>query len=247
MEEIVIGKHIISSYLGDKNNSVLVTIGDKTSGDVEAGYAQYVQHVGFCSVPPDADIQNQIAAEPILIKDIDNRDIVIGARHPASQVTYANMAPGDTIMFATDNSGSTKTRVKCNAAQKAIALQTVDSNGMDMQVALTQQGLFFTSPFGKLTFDETGFHITHKSGASFHLGSLGASVGGVGLNSHCSITSDLFNPVYKSGMLGSGPVYLPITLAPIAGPAPGVVTTAPVATPIINFAITSQGTVISIT
>jgi len=220
MSDIVIGQQLLSYTLGEQNNSVLVNIGDILSGDSEAAYCQYYQQVGFCSLPP-APIPGVSAAEVLLLKHDDGRKIVFGTRHPTSQAMYANMSPGDTIMYGAGSDGNSKTRIKCAGATKTVALMTSDGTS-DVQMAISATAWTFFAPFGKFIFDATGLHVTTIDGASFHLGSVSGlpTIPGVNLNSMCTINADIVRINGNITKLGAGTTYAPMIISTVGSPAP---------------------------
>jgi hypothetical protein len=61
-------------------------------------------------------------------------------------------------------------------ADGRISLFTTDDNtpnGKTVALQIMPDGLLFSAPWGKLTFDATGFHVLHVSGAAIDLGAIG--------------------------------------------------------------------------
>lgn len=237
--EIHVGKQYLGYSLGDANNSVLITLGDPLTGDTESSYAQLYQQVGFCSLPPNS-VPGQPSAEVLTLIDGSNRQIVFGTRHVNSQALYANMNPGDSIMYGSGPDGNTKTRIKANGTTQTCSMQTVDSDNKDVQFMVSPVGLSFYFSWGKFIIDSTGMHYTHATGAQFHVGSLNAGlVPGVGFNSYARLQADLIQIPGTAVQLGKSPTFMSPVLAPLPSAAPGVLTTQPVTIPIANMGITS--------
>lgn len=172
MNETVIipSLNILNVSLGDMNNSVEVQMGDVIAEEPENYTAQWIQHTGFCSLPPTA-IANKSASEGMLLKRSD-RDYVFASRDLLSQIIYGNLNPGEVTIYSAGADGTGQARVMLKG-DGSISFYTTDdntANGNALQLTLSPTtGLSFVSAFGSMTFDQAGFRVSTTSGASFNV------------------------------------------------------------------------------
>lgn len=219
--KIVPSLNILNVALADDNNSVEVQMGDVFSQDVESFTAQWVQHSGFCSLPPNA-VPGKTASEGMLLKGT-NRDFVFASRDVASQANYGNLKPGESCIYAAGPDGTGQARVMAKA-DGTVNLYTTDTNkndgnGVYFQVA--PNGFYMMAPWGKFVFDATGLHITHSSGAAFHLGAISLPGPLSSLGTFARLTAATTTIESSGVMLGAGPVYMAAAYSLIPPASPG--------------------------
>jgi hypothetical protein len=93
------------------------------------------------------------------------------ANDPRSQSAVPQLGKGEAFLHHPLGAGFVRMK-----ADGAIALFTTDdgtTTGRTIFLNLSARGLDFVFPHGKLTFDDTGFHVLHSSGARIDLGSVG--------------------------------------------------------------------------
>lgn len=242
--EITIGRAFLNTALADANNSVLVSIGDNETGDTEGAYAQMFQQYGFCSLPPNA-ITGMSAAECVLIRGISNRDIIINTRDVTSQALYANMNPGDVILYAAGPNRTGPARIKMNGTDNSLTLMTTDDGtvtGNMVALRLSPDGLSFISPFFNITIDKTGAHLVQVDGASLHLTpSQDPTTGGNAVmiaGGTVTINSGSINLGPETGLyLPAAVSILPVAVpgVPLLGEGVGAVLLDLIASPVVNI------------
>ena len=214
---IVPGLQILNATLAADNNSVEVQMGDVVSQETENYTAQWVQHTGFCSLPPNA-VPNKSASEGIMLKRTD-RDYVFASRDVASQANYGNLKAGEATVYACGPDGTGQARMMCKA-DGSVNLYTTDDNtagGKGVYFQVSPQGFFMMAPWGKFVFDATGFHMKTASGASFDLGALALPGPLSSLGTFARITAATVTLDSAGIMLGPPGVYFPAAYGPLAG------------------------------
>lgn len=216
--------NILNVSLGTQNNSVLAQVGDVQNEDVEDYQVQWMQHSGFCSLPPNA-VPNGKAAEGVMITET-NRSVIFASRDVSSQNNYGNLNPGESCIYAAGPNGTGQARVMCKG-DGSITLYTTDDNtptGKGISLTLSPTGLSFQSPFITATWDATGHHVFNNTGARIDLfstsvpGPLSAVMG-----SGVSITGSSFSANCGSVMLGpSAGISLPALYGVLPVVAPGI-------------------------
>lgn len=89
---------------------------------------------------------------------------------PRSRLVTALLQKGEAMMF-----GAPGNFVRMHADGR-ISLFTTDDNtpnGKTVALQVKPDGFLFSAPWGKITFDATGFHVLHSSGAALDLGAIG--------------------------------------------------------------------------
>lgn len=223
MNETVIipGLNITNTTLSNKNNSVEAQLGDVVNEEVESYSAQWVQHTGFCSLPPNA-IPGKTSSECILLKS-SNRDYVFASRDVASQGNYGNLNPGESCIYAAGPEGTAQARVMCKQ-DGSVNLYTTDTNdatGKGVYFQVSPTGFFMMAPWGKFVFDATGFHMSTSSGASFHLGGLNFPGPLAALGTYARLSAATTTIDSAGIMLGPPGLYLPATYSLIPPASPG--------------------------
>lgn len=219
MADLVTGLQILNITAGTHNNSMVAQVGDVISGNVESYTAQYVQQVGFCSIPPKA-IPGISAADCILFKEV-SRDFILATRDVASQANYGNLSYGETALYAAGANGTAQGRCILKG-DGSVTLFTTDDNtatGNGVSLGITPTAFSFKAPWGKMTFDKTGLHISTISGASLDMIGVADPITGN------AVTITTGNCTVNSGTINLGPVTgvnLPAAVSIIPAAVPGV-------------------------
>lgn len=78
-------------------------------------------------------------------------------------------------------------------------------NGRSVSLQVSPKGLLFSFPYGRLTFDDTGFHVEHNSGAYLDLGAIGGLPTPLDVvSSYVSLGAATFNAEAAAVCLGPG-------------------------------------------
>jgi hypothetical protein len=182
MIDIIAGLQVLNVSTSSTTSSPLVTLGDHLNQNSESDSAQWIQSVGFCSLPsnppqPSTAPTNGVA--PTWSRTTETwgfragqRDFVIASRDVNSQAVYGNLGPGEFCVYAAGNSGTSQGRI-IGKTDGSITLYTTDDNtssGNAIYLRIGTDGLSFTSPFGSLSLGASGFHVVLDGGSAFHLG-----------------------------------------------------------------------------
>jgi hypothetical protein len=170
------------------------------------------QHVGFASRPPKP-VAGKQAAQAVVIKRGD-RDIAIASQDLRGLETYGNLAEGETCVYAPGADGNSQGRVIIKD-DGSVTLYTTDSNTRDGNTVAFRisptGGLEFTSQWGSMVFDQTGFHVRTKGGPRLDMG--GVSIPGVpdavtgAFTGYAKLSAPTVALEGVNTVLGMGPVY----------------------------------------
>jgi hypothetical protein len=248
-----LGAAVLKTTVDTVTNTILAQLGSIADEYVYADDADWYQHVGFAS-RPSQPVKNKSAAECVSI--IGDREVVIASRDLRGLAIYGNMNDGETCVYAGGSDGNAQARVYCRA-DGSVTLMTTDTNtGPDkggQVVALRispQGGLEFTSQWGSMVLDKTGFHVKTAAGPRIDMGGLTipglSAIPGIGtlvnsMGSYATISAPFVNIQGAAVSLGMGPIFNAATAA-----MPSAVPPLPANTPasVANIgAITSSGTV----
>lgn len=166
-----VGIDILTTEITSKGTLSAQT-GDVVAEQVSSANCEWWQQVGFASRPPKP--QPGVAACQGVTLNRGDRDIVIATKDLRSQAIYGNLKEGETCLYAAGPDGNGQGRVSLKA-DGSITLYTTDDNtpaGNGVYLKLSRKSLSFVAPWGKLTFDATGFHLTTSSGARLDLGNV---------------------------------------------------------------------------
>jgi hypothetical protein len=158
---IDIGTNILATEIGS-DGTVTCQTGDVVTQQVASDGNEWWQMVGFAS-RPSKPTPGSNGAEGVTI----NRDL-------RQQGIYGNLAEGETIVFAGGADGNGQARVSLKADGSITLYTTTDNThaGDGVYLKIGPKGLSFVAPWGKFTFDATGWHQTTSSGARFDLGNV---------------------------------------------------------------------------
>lgn len=149
--------------------------------------------------------------------------VIIATVAPGNEVRR-NLTSGDAFYSATGG-GEASVIVKSDGS---ITLHTTADNtptGRSVFLRLTKSALQFVAPWGKLIFDESGFHLkTTSGGCRMDMG--GISIPLVpqaitdAISGYISLTAPTIRAKGGSVFLGSGVIYNPVMHSPVSVPPP---------------------------
>jgi hypothetical protein len=225
--EIEIGVGLLATELAS-NGSPVGQTGDAINNVVDSSGAEIYGPIGYCARPSKA-IAGQSSCQAVAIKG-GSRDALVAFRDTRAQEIYGNLSEGDVCIYSMgpDGSGTSKLSVKGDGS---IILSTerpgtapIEGN-VGVYLRLDRDKLEFRAPWGRMTFDNTGFTVVCQNGAKFNLGGVTPAFGAaVGLSSYCNIHAQTINlagicnlgPPVSQGGLPKMPAM--ISLIPPVGP-----------------------------
>ncbi len=225
-----VGVDILKTTVSAVTNKILAQTGDAVGQTTDADNVSWWQHVGFASRPP-VPVPGKQAAQAVVIKRGD-RDIAIASQDLRGLETYGNLADGETCVYAPGKDGNSQGRVILKD-DGSVALYTTDTNApggnMVMLRISPQGGLEFTSQWGSMVFDQTGFHVRTQAGPRLDMG--GIAIPGVpsavtgAFAGYAKLTAPTVACEGANVVLGMGPVigqamWLNSNLAINGGPVP---------------------------
>jgi hypothetical protein len=176
---------------------------------------------GFLSRPM-AGVLDQASGEvdganatQVLVLKYGHRSHAFNCEDPRTVPLLPQLQRGESLMY-----GSAWGQfVRCHA-DGSISLVTTskpasDGTGQPLHLWIRPTGLEFVAPWGRLVFDQTGFHVKHISGASMGLGSLGGFPAPLdSIASHFSVQAGIVS--HDATAVAAGPsqgVQQPVALA----------------------------------
>ncbi len=204
---------VLGTERDETTGTVLVQLGDVGGEQATSQGAELWGPSGFASRPA-VPTPGQEAAQALVMRT-GGRDVCVAFRDIRAQQVYGNLAAGESCLFAT----SGQARVVCKA-DGSIVLYTTEDNtetGRAVYLKLAPDGLRMEAPWGRVTFDATGFHLITHSGARLDLGGIGGlpAVGPLSIGSYCTMTADICHVDGQAVLLGAGDVHLPVVSIPM--------------------------------
>lgn len=142
-------------------------------GDVESfGEVDHINSLGITSRPFPANDAGHAEA-PVLRGVPGCLGLALGGRDERCGDMYAALAEGDTVVHATGPSHAAQ--LKCAENGTVTALTTDDGTvtGRSVFWQIRPDAFRGIAPWGKLTYDQSGFHVRHYTGARIDLGGIG--------------------------------------------------------------------------
>lgn len=124
---------------------------------------------GLMANPPEPDINGEFSCLALVGWDGDTPHAWLCA-DPRSRVVLPVLQKGEVLLY-----GCAGNCVRMHKDGR-ISLFTTDDNtpnGKLVSLQVKPDGFLFSTPWGKITFDATGFHVLHSSGAAIDLGAIG--------------------------------------------------------------------------
>lgn len=185
--DVQIGKILGSGYDDDGFLTVQIATFSSSSAKTIGNVFLYNQH-GIQQRPLDPDADG--TACQCLYWSEGNKYYAIPLNDPRTQTGVSiQLQKGETIIHSPSGVGFIRMH-----ADGAISTFTTDdntSNGRSVAFRVAPTGLSFQSPFGRMTFDATGYHVVHNSGARLDLGAIQAPapLNAFGIGSYATISA----------------------------------------------------------
>jgi len=124
---------------------------------------------GLMANPPEPDANGAFSCLTLVGWDGDIPHAWL-CSDPRSRVVLPILKKGETLLY-----GCAGNFVRMHADGRISIFTTDDNtpNGKTISLQVKPDGFLFSAPWGKITFDATGFHVLHSSGAAFDLGAIG--------------------------------------------------------------------------
>lgn len=214
---------------GNSTNSILLNLGIASTGESYTQDAILFSPPGLLSIPvPPGTYDSSGNFTPsstsatgtqAIAMVRDDQWIVLGTRDTRTQLQAGNLGPGETCLYAL--LGQARVSLKPDGSVTLMTTSDNTANGSNIQFNLTPSGLYFTAPFGSITFDQYGFRVTTSAGANFSmLASQNPTTGN-------TITMTAGSTTISSGMIILGnpvntAVPFPVVYGVIPAAAPGI-------------------------
>lgn len=160
------GLDVLGTKVSSKTKRVLAKLGSVFTGEADSDNAEWWQHVGFVSRPPNPD-GNRTAAQ-VVIAQAGDRDVVIASSDLRGLALGGNLQPGETCVYAAGEDGAAQGRLLMKG-NGTISLFTRHGNvdsGQAVAVQLNSDSTFgIVSKFGGIRIDATGITITSGKAA----------------------------------------------------------------------------------
>jgi hypothetical protein len=231
------GLDVLRSTISEKTRSILVQVGDVLQDLAETDGVELWQTFGLVSRPPKA--QAGKSAGQVVTMSAGDRDVAVAARDLRGQELSGRMKEGETCLYAAGEFGTAQGRVMLKQ-DGSITQYTTASNepgGEAVFLKVSPEGLEFVAPWGTLKFNETGFHVRHKSGSRLDLGGIGGLPDPLSALGSYAVLSAAITKVEGAPVLigPRGGNFQPATFGfyevpltnPLATAATGILTTAP--------------------
>jgi hypothetical protein len=124
---------------------------------------------GLMANPPEPDPNGEFSCDVLIGYDGDQPHAWLYS-DPRSRVVLPIIKRGETLLY-----GFAGNMVRMHDDGRISIFTTDDAtpNGKTIALQIMPTGLLFSAPWGKITFDATGFHVLHSSGAAIDLGAIG--------------------------------------------------------------------------
>lgn len=169
MSEILLGKVLASAYDDDGFLCVQIETFSSAGTGKTVGWFHLSNPHGMQVRPLDPE--GLVACQAFYWYD-GTQGYAMLANDPRTQSDVSiQLQKGEAIIHNPLGVGFVRMR-----ADGEIALFTTSDNtpdGRSVSLAINSKGLVFNFPYGRLTFDDTGFHVLHNSGARIDLGAVG--------------------------------------------------------------------------
>jgi hypothetical protein len=214
-----IGAAILSDTVDSVTNALTAQLGSITEEYVFSDSAEIYQDIGLVSRVSNPT-KGAKAAECLAIKG--DRDVVFARRDLRGTSIYGNLGPGETCLYAGGLDGNSQGRVIIKN-DGSVTLMTTENNlpadqgGQPVALRISPtKGFEFTSQFGSITLDKTGFHVKTAAGPRIDMGGLVipglSALPGIGtltekMGSYATITAPFVNIQGATTTIGMGPVF----------------------------------------
>lgn len=205
------GYAVLATTVNAITGKILAQLGD-VRGATDTDGAEWWQHVGFASRPSKAE-KNKSAAQVVVLKGGD-RDTCIASQDMRGLELYGNLKEGETCLYGAGEYGTSQGRViiKSDGSVTLFTTDTNEAGGKTVALRVSPTGgLEFTSQWGSLTLNETGFHVKTAGGPRLDMGSITvpgvpAAVTGA-FTGYAKMTAPTVQLEGANCVLGMGPVF----------------------------------------
>lgn len=152
--------NILNTSLSDGDNTILAQLGDVINNQSYYNDAQWMQHVGFASLPPVA-VAGQSASEAMIYHTTE-RDYVFASRDYNSQNKYGSLQPGETCLYGAGTDGKAQGKCLINKDGQII-LSTTTTNtdsGQPVSFSVKPDSVSINTPWGSLVFSQSGIYLS---------------------------------------------------------------------------------------
>lgn len=158
--------HVLFAKVDDTTGAVTVHVGDVVAGESYDDAAAVYQQWGWISLP-SIPTAGQSAAEAIALKT-SGPDVVFAGRDVRSATIAGLLKPGESCAYA--STGTACTLYKRDGSVTNLTTDDNTDTGHSVFARVATDGFLWACPWGKMTFDSTGFHVLHASGARIDIG-----------------------------------------------------------------------------
>lgn len=215
-EAFQVGVSILNTVVDKVTGTILAITGDARAPVTDSSEAEWWQHIGFASRPSNptpANTEAQGICGESLTQRRGDRDICYASRDIRGQMLSGNLGPGETIIYAGGKLGTSQGRLLMKD-DGSVTLFTTDSNtatGNPVAFRISPTGgLEFTSQWGSMVLDQTGFHVKTKAGPRLDMG--GITIPGVpsavtgAFTGYANLTAPSVQLAGANVTLGMGPI-----------------------------------------
>ncbi len=147
-------------------------IGDGTREVEHFGEIDHFNGLGLTARPFPANDSGH--AETLVDRNVaGTTGVAIGGRDERCADMYGALGPGDTCVHATGPSHSAQMMCKEDGSVTMVTTDDGTATGRSVFWQTDKDAFRGVAPWGRLTFDATGFHVRHHTGARIDLGGVG--------------------------------------------------------------------------
>jgi hypothetical protein len=220
---------IVGSQRDEETNSITCQLGSAENQETELENCELWQQYGFVSRPPNASAGPDGATQALAFHTSGHPTILATKDH-RSQELYGKMKPGSACIFATGENGTGMARILVKGNGDIVLFTTEDNTetGAGTYFKIGPSGLEYFAPWGTMSFDSTGFHVSTQYGAKLDLGGVSIPAPLDALASYATLTAATVTAAGNLVFLGKNATQAPFAAAYSLTPPP-----AP-STPILN-------------
>lgn len=209
---IKVGVDILTTSVNAVTDKILAQLGSVTEQTTDGDNVEWWQHVGFASRPSKPEAGKK-AAQGVIIACGDH-DVCIASQDTRCLDRYGNLKAGETCVYAAGENGTSQGRVLIKD-DGSVTLYTTDTNakgGAAVALRISPTGgLEFTSQWGSMVLDQTGFHVKTAYGPRIDMGGIDipgvpAAVSGA-FTGYAKIIAPTVAVEGANCVIGMGPVF----------------------------------------
>lgn len=132
---------ILSTTVSEATKKILVQTGANTGeGQVDNDGVEWVQHVGFASLPANPEPGKE-SAQAVVIRQGTN-DVAIGSRDQRGLALYGALKPGETCLYAVGADGTAQARIllKADGSINLFTKKDNETGGAGMGIFVNADG-----------------------------------------------------------------------------------------------------------